>query len=485
MESITKTISKLRIGVMTRDIEELNDYEYRILEGIIEHPSLELVLFIKDGRHQTGNSFAAKLKRNLLTSKVFTNILFWLQLKIESLLFRQNRATTINANADRNAVAHKLKDIATIDLCPERKRFVDAFSCEDSEKVKAYNLDIILRHEFNIIRGDILNAARFGIWSFHHADNAINRGYPPGFWEIVNDEPCCGVTLQQLTPELDGGRIIDKAWFDRHWSFYKNNNDLLDKSVVLLFKNIEKLLRQGELETTKSLVYYNRLYSKPTFGYLAQYLVNFYANVFTRALKILIPFGRPNCWRLFFARGDFLEAALYRIEPAPMPRKVFWADPFLFRDKNSEQIYVFFENFSYKAKKGKISVGKIVENSAGKIVENSAGKIVENSAGKTVESSVVKAVESSVVKAAEKGVEKRAEISENNVIGGENSSGKRAYSIVEVRDAINLGYHMSYPQIVEEDGEIYMIPETVANKRLEVFHCVGFPDKWELFATAF
>ena len=418
-----KPKTKLKIGIMTCDIEKLDKWEYLILEGILECPDLELALFIKDGRGQAyppKRRLKSRLRRNLLTPKVFVNIIYWLQMKIESLLFRQ---AGLFSDGDINSIINKTKGVETIYLNPKRKGFCDVFSKEDSERVKAYGLDIILRHEFNIIQGEVLNAARYGIWSFHHGDNAINRGYPPGFWEIVNNEPCCGVTLQQLTPELDGGLIIDKAWFDRHWSSYKNNNDLLDKSVVMLFKNIDKLLRQGGVETVKSLVYYNRLYTKPTLKVFLNYLWKFYTYAIYHAFQKACPFGRLNCWALFFGRGDFLETALFRVKPIPMPKNVFWADPFLYRYEN--QLYVFFENFSYKTKKGKISCGRIVENDKGR------------------------------------------------------------YSIEDVRDALDFDYHMSYPQIVEEGGDIFMIPETAANKRLEVYRCARFPDEWELYATAF
>lgn len=88
-------------------------------------------------------------------------------------------------------------------LKPKRKGFLDIFSSSDAERIKSYNLDIILRHKFGVIRGDILQSAKHGIWSFHHADNSIIRGDPTGFWEILFCQPSVGVILQQLTPELD------------------------------------------------------------------------------------------------------------------------------------------------------------------------------------------------------------------------------------------------------------------------------------------
>jgi hypothetical protein len=44
-------------------------------------------------------------------------------------------------------------------------------------------------------------------------------------------------------------------------------------------------------------------------------------------------------------------------------------------------------------------------------------------------------------------------------------------------------YHLSYPFIFEQSGEIYMIPETAGNRSIELYRCVHFPDRWELVKT--
>ena len=303
-------------------------------------------------------------------------MLFTLQMKVEAVLYKPK------PTVDASEIVNKTKDVETIYLSPVRKGFVDLFSKEDAEKVKAYDLDIILRHEFNIIRGDILDAARYGIWSYHHADNAVNRGLPPGFWEVFYNEPCCGVTLQRLTSELDGGLIIDKAWFNWDWPFSKTNHELLEKSVVLLFKNIEKLLREGKLETKKSLTYYNRLYKQPNLTCILKYMVRYYLNILTRIPEKLFPNTgkRLNCWTLFIGKGNFLESTLFRINPMPMPKNEFWADPFFIKYDN--QLYVFFENYSYQTKRGKISSGKVVEEETGNYsiidVRDALGRVCTN-----------------------------------------------------------------------------------------------------------
>ena len=44
-------------------------------------------------------------------------------------------------------------------------------------------------------------------------------------------------------------------------------------------------------------------------------------------------------------------------------------------------------------------------------------------------------------------------------------------------------YHLSYPQVFEQDGTIYMIPETGGNRTIELFRAVDFPNQWVLEAV--
>jgi hypothetical protein len=46
-------------------------------------------------------------------------------------------------------------------------------------------------------------------------------------------------------------------------------------------------------------------------------------------------------------------------------------------------------------------------------------------------------------------------------------------------------YHLSYPFVFESHGALYMIPETRANRTIEVYACTSFPNKWELCRTLF
>jgi hypothetical protein len=46
-------------------------------------------------------------------------------------------------------------------------------------------------------------------------------------------------------------------------------------------------------------------------------------------------------------------------------------------------------------------------------------------------------------------------------------------------------YHLSYPFLFTQDNKIFMIPETIGNKTIEVYEAVEFPKKWKLRETLF
>ncbi len=45
---------------------------------------------------------------------------------------------------------------------------------------------------------------------------------------------------------------------------------------------------------------------------------------------------------------------------------------------------------------------------------------------------------------------------------------------------IDEPFHMSYPNVFEYNGELYMVPETSADRTLRLYKAISFPDKWKL-----
>lgn len=54
-----------------------------------------------------------------------------------------------------------------------------------------------------------------------------------------------------------------------------------------------------------------------------------------------------------------------------------------------------------------------------------------------------------------------------------------------VRDGLALSepWHLSYPFLIEDEGELYMLPSAAKSGRLCLYHCRRFPDQWERVGT--
>lgn len=155
----------------------------------------------------------------------------------------------------------------------------------------------------------------------------------------------------------------------------------------------------------------------------AKYLISFYYNIALKIWRSLSNklFGVYNeQWTIGLSNGSFLKEGISNLKVVPMPRNEFWADPFLYCHKMTGRNYLFIERFPFKDKKGVLACGEIDKN----------------------------------------------------------------LNVQNMHDILERDYHFSFPHLIEEDGQLYMMPECSANRRLEVFRCVEFPDKWELYSTS-
>jgi hypothetical protein len=53
----------------------------------------------------------------------------------------------------------------------------------------------------------------------------------------------------------------------------------------------------------------------------------------------------------------------------------------------------------------------------------------------------------------------------------------------KVMPVLDESWHLSYPFLLEHDGQLWMIPESSTNNDVAIYRCVRFPDKWERHAT--
>lgn len=106
-------------------------------------------------------------------------------------------------------------------------RFGEALSDAAVGFVKDLAPHFVLRFGFGILKGEILKAAPFGVWSYHHGDPSNFRGQPPGFWEIYSGSDVTGSILQLLSEELDAGTVLHSGFFKTTHQSYAKTKDAI------------------------------------------------------------------------------------------------------------------------------------------------------------------------------------------------------------------------------------------------------------------
>jgi len=312
-----------------------------------------------------------------------------------------------------------LADCPVVNVAPVMKKYSDWFPEEAIQQIREFDLDVALCFGFRILKGEALNIARHGVWSFHHGDNLVNRGGPAGFWEVMDGVPVTGSVLQILTEDLDNGRVIYRSWSptaDR-FSVKANRNNLYWKSAAFVIRKLKELADGVAIYPPENQFYRpysNRLFRMPTNREMAPRLSRMVTKYAASKVQAAL---NSDQWALayrFRSGPSDSNNTLYRFKNLVPPKDRFWADPFAI--KSGENYYVFIEEYPYQTAKGHISV---------------------------------------------------IELDRKGVVSGP-------------RKVLERDYHLSYPFVFMWNGEYYMVPESAANKTVELYRAKTFPFVWEL-----
>jgi hypothetical protein len=317
-----------------------------------------------------------------------------------------------------------LKGVQVMDVVPEEKGVSDIIAARDIEAIRSARLDVLVRLGFRILRGEILNVARFGVWSYHHGDNQRYRGGPPCFWEVMEGDPITGTILQRLTESLDDGEVLYRSWGATNvLSVARSSPQIYWKSAEFLaraMRNAQLGIRPNRLEKEPS-PYGQRLYVAPTNSEMAAGLARL---AFRRTRAKMQSLVSVEQWFLAYRYTAGLpdenrepDLSPFRFRPIYPPNDRFWADPFLFRSGGAT--YVVFEDYSYSTKRGVISM---------------------------------------------------LEIGPKGPVG-------------TAQVVLSCDYHLSYPFVFDWRGSTFMIPETADAKRVEVYRLAKAPHEWTLEAV--
>jgi hypothetical protein len=407
--------NKIRVGVLV-DSHLIPHWAFEMLNQIKCGNYAEIVLIVKNG------SLAQEVHQNIFhkVKNILKGIFIFLFNKLDPSFGKLE------------VDAFKLKDIyqllphmPSITVKPIQKISSDYFDKDDIAQIKSMNVDVLIRLGFGILRGDVLTCTKYGVWSYHHADNRINRGRPAGFWEVMENWPEIGSILQILTEDVCGGKVLYRSYsLTETISFIENKNSRYLKSLSFIPRKLKELHELGEEKFLSRInrdnqhpeFYSRKFYTHPrTIEFILLYFYFFSRLVWKRlGFKFYL-----EQWLLLYRIDRSIEfsSSFWKFKTIIPPKDRFWADPFvIFKD---DTYFIFIEEYMYKTRKGHISCLRMDK--------------------------------------------------------------KGNYSMPE--KIIEKPYHLSYPFVFIYDNEYYMIPETTSNRTVDLYKCVEFPNKWEFKET--
>jgi hypothetical protein len=384
-----KDSTKLRFGILCDGLI-FKKWQVRVIESLLNSGIAELSLLVINSSESEKSGFLKKFGNRFY----YRNYIRFIS-KPDAL--------------KKVDLSKKFREVSALECTIVRKgKHSEYFSGEDICKIKNYNLDFILRFGFNIIRGDILKSAKYGVWSYHHGDEEKYRGGPPGFWEIYFNDSVNGAILQKLTDRLDSGIILKKGYFKTVDHSYAGNIDKLflgctswPLQVCKDIKNdVADYLFYSPSPTNASV------YQRPSNAKMIKFMAKIVANKLRFHYQELFKSEQWNIGIIHESLVNLIDYGIPENEIHWMPLQKptnFRADCFAYDD--DDQLNIFFEDYDYKSRKGKIS-------------KVSYSEVSDFSKHSTV---------------------------------------------------LEKEYHLAYPYLLNVEGKLYLIPESCENKSVDIY----------------
>jgi len=359
--------SPLRIGLLV-DSLIVSHYIYDFVEWAARNPRIAVTHLIVhspiDARTEVGSKPGLVQRARRLFRAVVRHGMYSVmsEVLVRCVVAFERR---LIARSKRHAVFLREYDLSTcvkeiLHVVPtvSKSGFVYRFQAADIEKIRALDLDILVRCGGRILRGDILKAAKLGVLSFHHADNRINRGGPAAFWEVYHRHATTGFTLQRLTDDLDAGDVLMRGHFGTRHYYLLNKAFLFEKSNYYLKLLVDKIALTGRLpDFLPKYPYSHKLFKSPLALELTLYFARFCYDVCRKRLMKL--FGFAARWNVAYVRKNWRNAEYWRGVKLKNLAFRYLADPFVI--SRSERSYCFMEELDSRTGRGSIVVYELTQ----------------------------------------------------------------------------------------------------------------------------
>lgn len=312
----------------------------------------------------------------------------------------------------------RFASVQTLEAAPLRIGALHRFNAADLAAIRQADLDVIVQLGFATLIGDILAAARHGVWAYGHGGGNTARSGPAAFWEMYDQSTLIGATLTLQTEENGGGKVLYRSFgaTQSYESLAENRYWLYRKAIPFAARCLRRLYEHGPEALTASAP---SCPDRPAHAGApgSHHMLRFFARVQRRHLVVRLQDRlkiRRDYWSLAVAQGGAPGTSLVgKVAPLQAPRGHFWADPLLVR--HAGQLWLFFEDYDFAVRRAHISV---------------------------------------------------AEVDGQGRLG-------------EPRVALRTEHHLSYPFVFQWRGDYFMIPESASVNSVQLYRAREFPSRWD------
>lgn len=295
-------------------------------------------------------------------------------------------------------------------------------SLKDVENIKNFDVDILINLSSIVPDKNSVTIAKYGFWYLCSGDTNRIIGRPDGFWEVLNnwDETAISLHIVKDSPD-DVVFLNNSSSLTHHTSPNRNRNSFYWKSLSFIPSKIKYLYEVGNIQFFKEVDTSNAV---PYFYSNKLYTTPTNKEMLILGMQLFLKKIKTNISNRFFLDQWIL---LFHLNSKSKYSNYFFnykkmlppKDRFWadpFVLKRDNKYYIFLEELMYSNNKGYISL----------------------------------------------------------IVMDENGNYELPVKVLE------KDYHLSYPFLIEENGELYMIPESSENRTIELYKCTNFPFKWEL-----
>lgn len=235
-----------------------------------------------------------------------------------------------------------------------------AADTEQLGALMALRLDVILVLGAPAVRGELASLPAAGVWMPVHSELKDQQDVAhAGFWEVYQRADHTTVKLWRLGATEQADELIDARSFNTEVFWLKNRARALSLGNLMIFDTLQAMARPERRKQPSSSLQIHTAMTRPQpvqrdgMAYLARQAWLASSMVLRRAMK------RNVRWRIGMCPTGREEVVTSDAAVMVPPKDRFFADPFVYT--RNGQPYIFFEDYYFRERKGKISVATYID----------------------------------------------------------------------------------------------------------------------------